>query len=423
MVNLSDFGFDFLQPIDLPEEKNEEDDDLSDSQQNHDQVQKNHNLVTIPLENLEGIDLESEVMDDENPSSRTVQLNEKFNLSHVDKLSTAYRLPRRIKKVRKKDYLKYGYGVQRRRRKCNRKRKIGCLASYEEAKAFCREKGIDSLVQFKKYAVKVGLPQHIPVAIWVAYPEYDPDDFFEGRNTWYNDQMQAKYLSAEQAQKLVQAMGVTNLKDYLVFREQYNRGRDKNLLPRKPIVKYAGAFHSSYDFFGVTQVSEAAIKRGILISYNQAKEFVQSLGLKSEAEWRLYCKSKYFPLFLSRIPERKYIEFEGWKLFLGKNKDVASFLDMKQRTKVILGLFQSVLDRTSFVYQIFSGGVLAVQEFERTSTYKLVRIYEFNTSWKIKWMQLVDEHSEFHERNAFFTSNINSLLFEADAVLKQKGVK
>ena len=52
--------------------------------------------------------------------------------------------------------------------------------------------------------------------------------------------------------------------------------------------------------------------------FEEAREFIRSLGLKSNAEWRTYWKSHSKPDYIPAAPERTYKnEWKGWGDFLG----------------------------------------------------------------------------------------------------------
>ena len=55
-------------------------------------------------------------------------------------------------------------------------------------------------------------------------------------------------------------------------------------------------------------------------SYQEAKEYAQSLNLKSTYYWHEHTRNKYFPLDIPKSPNSFYKkEFEGWSKFLGTN--------------------------------------------------------------------------------------------------------
>ena len=52
--------------------------------------------------------------------------------------------------------------------------------------------------------------------------------------------------------------------------------------------------------------------------FEEAREFIRSLGLKSNAEWRTYWKSHSKPDYIPAAPERTYKnEWKGWGDWLG----------------------------------------------------------------------------------------------------------
>ena len=55
------------------------------------------------------------------------------------------------------------------------------------------------------------------------------------------------------------------------------------------------------------------------MGFEQAKNFVHSLGIRSCTEWKIYCKSGERPYNIPAFPPRTYcnIGWSGWKEWLG----------------------------------------------------------------------------------------------------------
>lgn len=56
------------------------------------------------------------------------------------------------------------------------------------------------------------------------------------------------------------------------------------------------------------------------LPYDEAKEFVQSLKIKSQNEWKAYCKSGKKPANIPYHPDRQYSEWIGLGDWLGTGR-------------------------------------------------------------------------------------------------------
>jgi hypothetical protein len=54
-----------------------------------------------------------------------------------------------------------------------------------------------------------------------------------------------------------------------------------------------------------------------LLEFNKAKEIVSSLNLKTQKEWKIYCKNNKFPCGVPTNPNREYSEWVSWGDWLG----------------------------------------------------------------------------------------------------------
>lgn len=411
MVDLSDFGFDFMQPAVLPEEKQQEWED-PETDKTPDNVEDEKAPSPTPNTEMGHIPDEVDLM--QFPSSvRDIKYktNVITNEGRRNKRKGAPRKkmgrpPKRYKQIRGVVY------------KINYKSRYAKLATYEEAQQFCIDNDIKSHVDFRDYAKLKGLPKNIPSA-YVRYYKQTGDwkgaaDFFSKEEM--HRPVEETYLPFETARALLKKIGtITCWKEYHDFVGKYNLNRVHNRLPTKPYIFYP-EYHSLSHYLSITKIN-SLMKRGCVLTFVQAREYVHSLGLKNSNEWKEYTKSKSFPYFLYKMPDRYYMEWKGWKDFLGYSTEVLEYLNKIDKSEVLLGLFSDIRDPTTFVYQIFSGGEPAVHAFEISSKMKCIRMYEFDVKDKQKWVNLVTNKSEYHELNMFITSNIHELLFTSDAVL------
>jgi hypothetical protein len=91
-------------------------------------------------------------------------------------------------------------------------------------------------------------------------------------------------------------------------------------LPKAPQVAYARKGWKGWDdWLGKEQV--------VFLPFAQARSFVQSIGIKSESEWRKFCRGKLsdkgaFPANIPRTPNEVYANkgWAGWADWLGTKR-------------------------------------------------------------------------------------------------------
>lgn len=416
MIDLKDFGFDFMQPSVLPEEKDDWED--SDDQESADDQIVEEDVESKPTPTPHDMGHVPDDIDITQFPSSIRNIRYKTNV-----ITNEGRRNKRKSKPRKK----IGRPCKRYKQirgvvyKINYKSPLDVLATYEEAKQFCVEHDIKSHVDFRDYAKLKGLPKNIPSA-YVRY--YKRTGEWKGAADFFSKEKLQRppletYLPFQTARALIKKIGTINTwKDYCAFVSKYNENRTYNRLPTKPYIFYP-EYHSLSHYLSITKIS-SAMKRGCVLNFVQAREYVHSLGLGNIVQWKEYTKTHAFPYFLYKNPDRWYVEWKGWKDFLGYSTEVIDYLEKMETVEVVLGIFSDITDPTTFVYQIFSGGEYAVHAFEVSTKMKCIRMYEFDVKDKLKWVKLVTEHSDYHECNMFTTNNIHSLLFTSDAILPIK---
>jgi hypothetical protein len=136
-----------------------------------------------------------------------------------------------------------------------------------------------------------------------------------------------KYLPFNEAKSLVQKLG---LKNYREWYEYCKSGKKREDIPTNPMKVYRKEWKGMGDWLGTGRIANRHKEyRG----FSEAREFVRQLNLKSQTEWRDYCKSGKKPADIPGNPARTYGSL--WKGFgdwlgTGRTRDFRSFEDARK---------------------------------------------------------------------------------------------
>ena len=122
------------------------------------------------------------------------------------------------------------------------------------------------------------------------------------------------WLPFEEAREYVQKLGLKNVKEWNKFINSKKRPVD---IPVNPQRMYKEEFINWGDWLGALDIRDRNIK---YMRYEEASKFVQTLKIKTHKEWKEYCKSDKKPKELPFKPERVYKDdgWKGFKLFIGE---------------------------------------------------------------------------------------------------------
>ena len=169
--------------------------------------------------------------------------------------------------------------------------------SYEEAKAFIHSKGIRSEEEFRNWRKSGKRPSNFPSA-----PERIYKEDWQG----WKDFLGKNWMSYEEAKAFIHSKGIRSQEE---FRNWRKSGKRPSNFPSAPERTYKEDWQGWKDFLGKNWMS-----------YEEAKAFIHSKGIRSEEEFRNWRKSGKRPSNFPSAPERAYKEdWQGWKDFLGKN--------------------------------------------------------------------------------------------------------
>ena len=128
-----------------------------------------------------------------------------------------------------------------------------------------------------------------------------------------------KLRSFEEARRFVRSLGLKNEKEWRKYCQGKLHGSEPKPkdIPADPREPYKDkGWQNMGDWLGTGRVAERYKK---FLSFKEARKFIHALGLKSENEWRKYCKGELKglgskPEDIPASPARTYKDL-GWKSF------------------------------------------------------------------------------------------------------------
>lgn len=185
---------------------------------------------------------------------------------------------------------------------------------FEEARSFVQALGFRSGAEWKAYCRSGNKPDDIPTNPSRTYA----DDGWQGMGDWLGTDTVAnryrQFRPFKKAQAFVHRLGLNSNAEW---RDYCKSGEKPEDIPAVPEQTYANEGWAGYgDWLGTDQV---ATKLRPYRSFREARSFVRNLGLKSNREWRDYCKSGTKPDDIPANPNRTYAKkgWAGWRDWLG----------------------------------------------------------------------------------------------------------
>ena len=198
--------------------------------------------------------------------------------------------------------------------------------SFEEAHKFVMSLGFKTTTDWKRYCKSGKRPKNIPL---------DPSETYKGKgwidwSYWLTGKAKEKFLPFEEAHRFVMSLGFK-------IRDEWKRycksGKKPKNIPSNPNKAYKGKgwIDSSHWLTGKAKVK--------FLPFEEAHRFVMSLGFKTPAEWKRYCKSGKKPKNIPSNPNKAY-KGKGWKglrhWLTGKTKE--KFLPFEEAHRFVMSL-------------------------------------------------------------------------------------
>jgi 3-mercaptopyruvate sulfurtransferase SseA len=180
--------------------------------------------------------------------------------------------------------------------------RIGFLPC-DEARDFVRALGLKSTREWRDYCASGNRPANIPASPNMAYPG-------KGWTTWSDwlgtgkVRSNGDFLPYDEARDFVRALGLKGTKEWLDYCKSGKRPLN---IPANPQKAYAGKGWTNWgDWLGTGRPSI-----GPFLPYDEANAFVRPLGLMSTSQWFAYCKSGQRPANIPANPQAVYAG-KGW---------------------------------------------------------------------------------------------------------------
>jgi 3-mercaptopyruvate sulfurtransferase SseA len=186
---------------------------------------------------------------------------------------------------------------------------------FEDARAFARSLGLKCTSEWKEYCASGQRPADIPSAPGLAYRNTG----WAGWGDWLGTSRHrgSGWLPFKEARAHARDLGFRSRDEWVAY---CRSGKKPTNIPANPNSVYAKKGWAGWgDWLGSGAVA-TQLRR--YLPFAEARTFVHSLGLKSEAEWRDYCKSGNKPADIPSNPNVTYSHkgWAGWGDWLGTGR-------------------------------------------------------------------------------------------------------
>jgi hypothetical protein len=177
---------------------------------------------------------------------------------------------------------------------------------FPKARAFVRGLGLKSQIEWQAYCRSGKKPEDIPASPdrkyvglgWIGYGDW--------LGTGAVSNQLREYREYPKARTFAHGLGLNSQAEWIDYCKSGKKPED---IPANPSRKYAGSGWIGYgDWLGTGKVA-ASLRQ--YREFPKARAFVRALGLKSQTEWRDYCKLGKKPNDIPSNPLKTYAR-TGW---------------------------------------------------------------------------------------------------------------
>jgi len=178
--------------------------------------------------------------------------------------------------------------------------------SFEDARAYVQGMKLKNEGEWRTFSKSDQLPPDIPVGPRYVYRDHG----WAGFGDWMGTERIATHLREYRpflkARAFARRLGLKNLKEWQAFSKSDRRPPD---IPGIPSKTYQGRGWVSYgEWLGSGKVASMFVQ---CRPFSEAREFVRSLKLKNDGEWRAFSKSDRRPPDIPGNPGKTYRD-KGW---------------------------------------------------------------------------------------------------------------
>ncbi|MBN9543369.1 MAG: DEAD/DEAH box helicase family protein [Alphaproteobacteria bacterium] len=177
---------------------------------------------------------------------------------------------------------------------------------FEQAREFARRLKLNSWHEWKRFTNTDLMPNNIPKNPNLAYKNVGWISTGDWLGTNSIATIYMEYLPFNEARKIVHALNLKSHKEWLLYCKS---GKKPNNIPAKPSRTYKGVgWVSSGDWLGTGRIADQLRK---MQKFEDARDYVRSLKLRTVQEWKDYCKSGLKPHDIPAQPQDSY-KNKGW---------------------------------------------------------------------------------------------------------------
>jgi superfamily II DNA or RNA helicase len=179
--------------------------------------------------------------------------------------------------------------------------------AYKDAQSFVRTLGLTGQRQWHKFSRSGSLPSDIPRIPQKTYADEGWTNWGDWLGTASVATNQRSYRAFEEARSFVRSLRLKSGKEWNSYAKSASRPLD---IPATPRDVYTGkGWLGLGDWLGTGRI--ASMKREFR-PFEEARDFVRLLGLRSQTEWRQYAQSNARPSDIPSNPHKPYAG-EGWQ--------------------------------------------------------------------------------------------------------------
>lgn len=187
---------------------------------------------------------------------------------------------------------------------------------FDEARIFVRKLRLKNFNQWCKWAKSTMRYKNIPSAPNKVYAGKGWIDLGDFLGTNFIATQNREYCSFDDAKIFVKSLGIKTEHEWREWKK--NNSLPANI-PAKPERVYRSDGWAGFgDFFGTGLVAN---KNRVFLSFDEAKLYVNKIGLKNKDDWAKWAKSEMRPKNIPASPSNVYKSegWLGWGDFLGTN--------------------------------------------------------------------------------------------------------